>query len=235
MSKVTREKFKSMHNVFDAHTNRLLFKLISQGHFDGLQSPISIGKEANIFSALKGKKKVIVKIYRLETCDFNIMYDYIKEDPRYINLKGKKRKIIFAWVQREFRNLLIAREASVNVPTPLTFTGNIVVMEHIGDIDAAPKLKDAFPKNPKKFLNDIVKNMAKLHKAGLVHADLSPFNILNHKEKPVFIDFSQTSSTKISRAPEFLDRDIKNVTHFFIKNKVKLDIDKIKKTIVNNN
>ena len=122
MPKITREKFKSMHNVFDEFTNRAIFKLISQGHFDGLQSPISIGKEANIFTALKGDRKVIVKIYRLETCDFNKMYDYIKEDPRYVNLKGKKRKIIFAWVQREFRNLLIARQASVNVPTLTNLT-----------------------------------------------------------------------------------------------------------------
>ena len=88
-----REKFKTQHNVFDEFTNRTIFKLISEGYFEGLESPISIGKEANIFSAKrKDKSRVMVKIYRLEACDFNRMYDYIKEDPRYIDLKGKKRK-----------------------------------------------------------------------------------------------------------------------------------------------
>ena len=109
-----REKFKTKHGVFDEFTNRTIFKLITEGHFKGLESPINIGKESNVFSALtKEGKRVIVKIYRLETCDFNAMYNYIKDDPRYSNLKDKKRKVIFAWVQREFRNLMNAREAQV--------------------------------------------------------------------------------------------------------------------------
>ncbi len=232
MPKISREKFKSRHNVFDEFTNRTLFRLISQGHFDGLESPIFIGKEANIFSAKKGKKKIIVKIYRLETCDFNKMYDYIKEDPRYLTLSGKRRKIIFSWVQREFRNLLIAREAGVKVPTPLTFMNNILVLEFIGDDTVAPQLKDSYPKEPKKFFNDIINNVRKLYKAGLVHADLSAFNILNYKEKPVFIDFSQSSSIKISRKDEFLERDIRNIVNFFKKIGLNEDKDKIKQKII---
>ena len=62
MSKITKEKFKVEHNVFDASTNRIIFKLMNEGHFDGLEGPIQIGKEANVFSALKGTKKVAVKI-----------------------------------------------------------------------------------------------------------------------------------------------------------------------------
>jgi len=233
MPKITKEKFKTTHNVFDEFTNRNLFKLISQGHIDGLESPISIGKEANIFSAKKGKKNLIVKIYRLENCDFNQMYDYIKEDPRYLNLKGKKRRIIFAWTQREFRNLMIAREASVRVPTPLTFMSNIIVMEFIGKNEVAPKLKDAPPVNLQKFLNDIIDSMKRLYKAGLVHADLSSFNILNYNEKPVFIDFSQTSSIKTSRAHEFLVRDVRNIASFFAKYGLKVDEDKMISKIIN--
>ncbi|MCK5283515.1 MAG: serine protein kinase RIO [Nanoarchaeota archaeon] len=231
MPKITREKFKSMHNVFDEFTNRNIFRLISQGHFDGLESPISIGKEANIFSAKKGSKRLIVKIYRLETCDFNRMYDYIKEDPRYLNLRGKKRKIIFCWAQREFRNLIKAREAGVDVPTPFTFMNNILVMEFIGSKVVAPKLKDLYPENPRKFANKVISDIRKLYQAGLVHADLSAFNILNHKENPVFIDFSQCSPITISRNEEFLDRDISNIVNFFKKLGLKLDKEKIKQKI----
>ena len=63
-----KEKFKTYKNVFDNHAERLLFKLTSQGHFDSLDIPLSIGKEANIFVATKGKEKRIVKMgeYRLE-------------------------------------------------------------------------------------------------------------------------------------------------------------------------
>src|SRR3989344_9044632 len=127
-----REKFKTMHNVFDDFTNRTIFKLITEGHFRGLESPISIGKESNVFSAITEEgKRVIVKIYRLETCDFNEMYNYIKDDPRYSHLKDKKRKVIFSWVQREYRNLMNAREAQVNVPIPINFSNNLLVMEFV--------------------------------------------------------------------------------------------------------
>jgi len=178
MKRRFREDFKTMHNVFDEFTNRTIFKLISEGYISGLESPISIGKEANIFSAKrKDGSRVIVKIYRLEACDFNRMYDYIKEDPRYGGIKGKKRKVIFAWVQREYRNLLIAREANVSVPTPLTFKNNVLVLEFIGKADkVAPKLGVEPPKNQKEFFNKVIDNMKKLYKAGLVHADLFPSN-----------------------------------------------------------
>lgn len=228
-----REKFKTMHNVFDEFTNRTLFKLISGGYFEGLESPVSIGKEANIFSAKrKDQSRVMIKIYRLEACDFNKMYDYIKADPRYADIKGKKRKIIFFWVQREYRNLLKAREAGVNVPTPITFKNNVLVLEFIGKGGAiSNRLSVEPPKDPKRFFNKIIENIKKLYKAGLVHADLSPFNILNNNEEPVFIDFSQTTTLNDSRAQEYLERDIKNICTYFRKQGLNPDKEKVLKTI----
>ena len=214
-----KEKFKTKHGVFDEFTNRTIFKLISEGHFKGLESPIFVGKESNVFSALtKEGKRIIVKIYRLETCDFNAMYNYIKDDPRYGNLKDKKRKVIFAWVQREYRNLMNAREAQVSVPIPITFANNVLVLEFIGKNDEiAPRLKDEIPKNKKLFFDKIIDNIRKLYKANIVHADLSAFNILNFNETPVFIDMSQATTTRHPRAEEFLERDVKNICNFFNK------------------
>ena len=54
-----REKFKTKHGVFDDFTNRTIFKLITEGHFRGLESPINIGKESNVFIARKNNKKII--------------------------------------------------------------------------------------------------------------------------------------------------------------------------------
>ena len=232
-----REEFKTKHHVFDEFTNRTIYKLITRGHFEGLESPISIGKESNVFSALKKDgTRVMVKIYRLETCDFNRMYDYIKDDPRYVRIKKGKRNVVFTWVQREYRNLLKAREANVNVPTPLAFYNNVLVLEFIGDDDfIAPKLKDEIPKNPKEFFGQIILNIRKLYKARLVHSDLSAFNILNHNEKPVFIDFSQSSTIESSRADEYLERDIRNVCSFFRKLGLKLDGSKAKDEVTGRN
>ena len=219
-----KEKFKTMYGVFDEFTNRTIFKLITEGHFRGLESPINIGKESNVFSALTEHGRVIVKIYRLETCDFNAMYNYIKDDPRYSGLKDKKRKVIFAWVQREFRNLMKAREAQVSVPIPITFANNVLVLEFIGkNSEIAPKLKDKIPKNKKQFLNKLIDNIRKLYKKSIVHADLSAFNILNFNETPVFIDMSQATTLRHPRAEEFLQRDVKNICSFF--NKIGLKVD----------
>tara|TARA_Y100000034_G_scaffold14075_1_gene14698 strand:- start:6736 stop:7437 length:702 start_codon:yes stop_codon:yes gene_type:complete len=227
MAKKSKEIWKVYKNVFSEFTLRTIFKLSSEGHFDELKSPISIGKEANIFSATKGKDKVIVKIYRLESCNFNQMYNYIKQDVRYTNLRKHRRQIIFAWVQREYRNILIARDAGCNVPKPITFKNNIIIEEFIGDKDPAPMLKDSKIKNKTKFLNEIIKNMKKLYKKGLVHADLSQFNILNHKNKPYFIDFSQATTTKASEADKYLKRDIKNIVKYFKKLGLKVDKDDV--------
>lgn len=232
MGHIWKEEFKTLNDVFDLFTERNLFKLISQGCFEGLESPISIGKEANIFSArTKEGNRVIVKIYRLSTCDFNKMYDYIRVDPRFQGLKRSRREVIFAWAQREYRNLLKVREAGLNVPTPIVVLYNILVMDCVGREDIAPRLKDLPPKNPDKFLSELTKNLQKLYKAEIVHGDLSPFNILNDNETPVVIDWSQATSFDSPNAQEYFLRDIKNVVVFFKKQGVSVSEDKILKKL----
>ncbi len=231
MGTVQKEEYKTLKAVFDLFTEKNLFKLISQGFIDGLQSPLSIGKESNIFTAKKGDEKRIVKIYRLQTCDFNRMYDYIKSDPRYAGLTKNRREVIFAWAHREYRNLLKAREAEVRVPTPYTVLSNILIMEFIGDEEAAPKLKDRKPENPQSFLKETIEQMRKLYKAGLVHADLSGFNILNYDEKPVLIDMSQTTPLDNPNAEEYLRRDVHNICVLFKKWGIKMEEEEVLKKI----
>ncbi|HII72033.1 TPA: serine protein kinase RIO [Candidatus Woesearchaeota archaeon] len=228
MSKITREKFKTYQNVFDNFTLRKLFELGSKGLFLDIKSPISIGKEANIFTAEREDGSLIIlKIYRLETCDFNRMYDYIKYDVRYLNLKSKKREIIFNWAQREFRNLQKAREAGVRVPTPIHCSDHIVIMELIGEKEPASKLKDHYPEDPKKYFEKLRGYMRQMWKAGLVHGDLSEFNILNHKDSPVFIDFSQGTITRSGNAIDLLKRDCKNMARFWTKLGLKVNQDSL--------
>lgn len=233
MAKKWKEAWKVMGNVFDQYTMRNLFKLQCQGYFEDMLSPVSVGKEANVFTAKKEDGSlVIVKIYRLQTCDFNKMYDYIKLDPRYEHLKKQRRKIIFSWTQREFRNLMKAREAGIRVPIPITFLDNILVLEMIGDEQPAPKLKDLPPTNKKIFFDKIVEYMRLYWKAGFVHGDLSKFNILNYHGVPVFIDFSQATTTQSMHAKELLQRDVTNILNFGQKQGFKMDKDNVLKKIL---
>ncbi|MCF7866807.1 serine protein kinase RIO [Candidatus Woesearchaeota archaeon] len=225
-SRKSREEWKIYKNVFDQFTTRKLFELTSQGHIGDLEQPIALGKEANIFIAHnKENVPVIVKIYRLENCNFNKMHSYISVDPRFIGLENQKRKIIFSWVQREYRNLMIARE-KIKVPKPILFRDNILLMEMIGEEEPAQQLKNLPPENPDEFAKKIIKNIELLLKAELVHGDLSDFNILNLNEEPIFIDFSQATPIGTNGAREMLERDIKNALNCF-KRTLKLDLNKI--------
>lgn len=230
-SRKSREEWKIYKNVFDQHTERRIFELTSQKYFKELKVPLALGKEANVFIAERHDgSRIIVKIYRLENRNFNAMYYYISADPRFTGMENQKRKIIFSWVQREYRNLLLARE-HIKVPTPIGFRDNILMMEFIGDVDPAPMLKDCVLEKPEEFFKLVIKNMKKLIDAGLVHGDLSDFNILNHNEKPVFIDMSQSTLIKSPGARELLERDLKNVFRAF-KKTVKVDEKKISKEVM---
>ncbi len=233
MPNKSRAEFKVYKNVLDNFTLRTLFELETKGFFVQDQLvPFSMGKEANIFWGTGSGGDVIVKIYRLHTCDFNKMYDYIKLDPRFLQLKRQRRKVILGWIQREYRNLMKAREAGVNAPMPLAIKNNIIVMKCIGKENPAPKIKDQAPKNPKKFFDECIKEVDKFYRAGLVHGDLSKFNILNDSEKPVLIDFSQATTIQNQDAEDYLRRDIKNICDYFLKLGVKCDPEAISDKIL---
>lgn len=234
MAKKFRERFKTLNDVFDQFTIRNLFVLSRKDHFvDETLSPLSIGKEANVFTAAtRDGGRVVVKIYRLETADFNSMYDYIGADPRYASLKKRQREVIFAWCQREYRNLMACREAGVRAPVPLAFLKNILVMTQVGEEAPAQKIKDDVPKRPKEFFAETIEQIKKLYCYGFVHSDLSKFNILNLGQHPILIDVSQMIPTNAPNAYEYLKRDVENVADFFRRLGVKIDNEKVFKEIV---
>jgi len=227
-----QERFKTERGVFDSFTERNLFELQSRGYFDELTSPYKVGKESNVFLAKKGKGMVIVKIYRVQNCDFKRMFNYIKQDPRYDYLKNRRREIIFAWAQREYKNLIKAQQTKVNSPTPYVWKYNILVEEMIGEEEPALPLKDCPAKNPQKFFLKVIEGVQKMYNQGLIHGDLSSFNILNFKEKPYFIDFSQATLVKTPNSLELLQRDIKNVVQYFRTQGVKAEAEEIYQSIV---
>ena len=215
--KYSAERFKRVENVFDKKTKRNIFKLASDGYFEELGEPIALGKEANVFTARREDDSfVVVKIYRVENGNFNKMYRYISGDKRFDTIQNHRRKIVFSWVKREYRNLMLARD-HLNVPTPYEFKDNILVMELIGDRRIAPQLKDAYPDNDDMFFKRSIRQIRGLIKAGLVHADLSQFNILNFKDKPVFIDMDQATPLDRMNASDLFERDLRNFKKFYSK------------------
>jgi RIO kinase 1 len=143
------------------------------------------------------------------------MFFYIRGDPRFKGLVNKRRKVIFAWCQREFRNLINAQRAGINAPKPIAFQKNILVMEFIGKENPAPKIKDELPENIEAFAKQVFNNIKKFAVRGFVHGDLSEFNILNYEGKPYFIDLSHSTPTRNQESLNYLSRDVFNVCRFF--------------------
>ena len=181
--------------VFDTITLKTLYKLSNKGNIHSLNGAISTGKEANVFKGADEEDELVaVKIYRVTTSDFKKMQNYIQGDPRFNVRTTNKRQLINAWVTKEFRNLQRAEDAGVRVPKPIAAKNNVLVMEFIGDKDgnAALPMRHSDISDPQELLNKIIHYMKLLYQdAGLVHGDLSSYNILIQNDEPVIIDISQ--------------------------------------------
>jgi len=211
------KEFKVVHGVFDEKTLLALYRLLSKTKIT-VESLVKEGKESVILSGLTPDKKwVAIKVYRVEACEFKKMWRYLIGDPRFKGLKKRKRTIVNLWCKREFKNLKIAVKAGVNCPEPIAFQENILIMSFIGeDGSPAPRLIDVIIEDASPVYKEVIRDLKKLIKSGMVHGDLSAYNILLW-DKPYFIDFSHTTTINNQMALELLKRDVKNINSYFSK------------------
>lgn len=217
---------KTMDEVFDKSTLHALEKLISDRVIDILDFPISTGKEGNVFRGVTPDKTyVAVKIYRTSTSTFKHMSEYIVGDPRFSSLPKNRRDVIFAWTQKEFKNLERLNRVGISAPKPITKIKNVLVMEYIGNEEQpAPLLKDVQLDDPELIFNILIDFISIMYKkAELVHSDMSAFNVLIHDSKPYLIDLGQGVLLEHPQAYEFLKRDIHNIVGYFKKFNIKAD------------
>jgi len=210
---------KTFGEVFDKQTLLLLGKLISDKIIDQVDFPISTGKEANIFRGTTPENEfVAIKIYRTSTMTFKHIASYIEGDPRFSYGYKNRRDIIEEWAKKEYKNLVLLRQAKVRAPAPIKCIHNILILEYIGDATKqAPMLKDVLLRNPQKIYDEIMTFITRMYKEQVVHADLSAFNILMFHQKPYVIDVGQAVLLDHPCSLEFLKRDIHNITHYFKK------------------
>jgi len=234
--KEDKQLFKVYKDVFDTGTIKSVWKLITENHIEGLESPIKIGKESNIFSALNKKnKRLAVKIHRILASDFFKLSKYLAMDTRF-RIPGGKRKLIIMWAMREFKNLQKTFKEGVSVPEPVAIEENVIVMQFIGQKfpkspQPAPLLKDSCDK-PEEYFKQVIENLKVLYqKAKLVHGDLSEFNMLNWKGKIIIIDLSHAIPVLSAEANNLLERDAENVCRFFRKKGLKLNVQEVIKEI----
>ncbi len=225
MSEEKRERWKIENNVFDRRSLLALVKVLKKGIIDHVDFPVSTGKEANVYRATTPDGAfVVVKIYKIETSSFIHRMEYIEGDPRFPLVKKKLSDVVYAFTKKEFKNLAIAEKAHVRAPLPIYQVKNVLVMSFLGrDGLSYPPLYKVGKELEEADFFSIVDDVKKLYRAGLVHGDLSEFNILLG-EKPYLIDFAQGVVLEHPKAHVFLRRDLEHITQFF-KKYVALDVD----------
>ncbi|HKZ45560.1 MAG TPA: serine protein kinase RIO [archaeon] len=219
--------FKIERKVFDDRTLLAIYKLMLKGIVKSVESVAKEGKESVVLSARdKDGNWIALKVYRIQYCDFKSMWKYLAGDPRFKGLKKNRRMVVYTWCRREFSNLRTVFEAGVSCPKPISFYENVLVTGLIGkDGELAPMLSDLkFNQEDAQFLYDFtLDQVERIAKAGLVHSDLSAYNILFY-EKPYIIDFSQTVQLKHPLSKKFLIRDLSSINSYFKKLNVKLKL-----------
>ena len=210
------DQFKVEASVFDDATLGALYKLVQDGEIDAFGGPISTGKEANVYTAIRGDEEVAVKIYRINASDFRTMREYLDGDPRFEGIGADKKKVVVAWTRKEFANLKRARGAGVRVPEPFAVERNVLVMEYLGAEDQrARRLAEVEVQNPQTAFEVVREYMRRLYGAGLIHGDFSEYNVVVHEGELTVLDLGQAVTVHHPNSREFLERDCENVANFF--------------------
>jgi RIO kinase 1 len=207
-----------IESVFDTKTLLTLYQMFNKGILDVVNGVVSTGKEANVYWGIQPNgKDVAIKIYRIAAFNFKRISLYLEGDPRFQRIPKSRTGLISAWASKEFKNLQRASEAKVRVPRPIHVQRNILIMEFIGkDGLPAPTMQQQPPRKPKRVRKALLKGISRLyHKAQLVHADLSEYNIMLLKKKPIIIDISQAVVRDHPHSEAFFERDVRNVLAYF--------------------
>ncbi|MFB6211078.1 MAG: serine/threonine-protein kinase Rio1 [Halobacteriales archaeon] len=219
------EGLKTEASVFDDATYAAIYKLVQDGHISAFGGPISTGKEANVYEALAPDgREVAVKVYRISASDFRDMREYLAGDPRFEGISDNKKAVVLAWTRKEFANLTRAQQAGVRVPEPIAAERNVLVMELVGFADdRARRLAEVTVENPQTAFEVVREYMRRLYTAGLIHGDLSEYNLIIHEGELFVIDLGQAVTVHHPNSDEFLRRDCRNVASFFTRQGLDID------------
>jgi len=219
MKEKRSEEYEALEEVFDRSTLMIIYDFLNKGTISEIHGVVKAGKESRVYwgKGIQGKE-LAIKIYLTLSAEFRKgMLKYIEGDPRFKGVRHGTRPLIFAWAQKEFKNLELATAAKVRAPKPIVVKNNVLIMEFIGkDGVSAPSMKELPPKHPERIYEVLLDYLKRLYsKAELVHGDLSEYNIMIWKGRPVLFDMSQAVLISHPMAEFLLRRDLTNLNKFF--------------------
>ncbi len=210
--------------------NLLFLEYRKKGHDLSSPKEIRSGKEAVVYRVEQAGKAYALKVYKKpEVRAFARNEQYLdgtfrkNHSLRKAISKGNafsKGFLSSSWVKREFDILKNLNKHGAGIPEVIDWTSSSILMEFVGDDDAAPRLIDIElePADAKKAFDSIIDSVSLFLKTGIVHSDLSAYNILWWKERPYIIDFPQAIDIRQNpNTNDLLKRDIDNVIKYFEK------------------
>mgnify|MGYP000084212723 CR=1 FL=1 len=204
--------------------------LVEDGLVDDVIRQLMSGKEAMVYVVRCGAETRCAKVYKEATeRSFRQAVDYTEnrkvKNSRSARAMAKGSKFgrqeqEAAWQSAEVDALYRLAAAGVRVPQPINFHDGVLLMELVTDAngDAAPRLNDvAFtPEQALQHHATLVAEVVRMLCAGVVHGDLSEFNILLGADGPVIIDLPQAvDAAGNNHAKRMLLRDVENLRNFF--------------------
>src|SRR5580692_1929447 len=206
-----------------------LASLFDYGIVDDVVRPLMSGKEAEVYVVVSGGKQCVAKVYKeAQNSTFKHRAEYTEgrkvrnsRDQRAIASRSRhgRAQDEAAWRSTEVDMIHRLHAAGVRVPVPWHFIDGVLIMELITDANGnpAPRLADlGFDRNGAQAMYErLLREVLRMLSAGVVHGDLSDFNVLVGAEGPVIIDFPQSVDTAHNaNARKLLLRDVENLHRF---------------------
>ncbi len=204
--------------------------LLEEGLIDEVLRQLTSGKEAMVFVVRCGQEIRCAKVYKEATHrSFRQAVDYTEnrktKNSRQARAMAKgtrygRQAQEAAWQSAEVDALYRLAAAGVRVPKPFNFLEGVLLMELVCDEDgdAAPRLNDVHftAEQARVYHEALLREVVRMLCAGVVHGDLSEFNILIAADGPVIIDLPQAvDAAGNNHAAGMLERDVGNLRNYF--------------------
>jgi RIO kinase 2 len=194
--------------VFGGYDTLALGTLTRKGIISALGPQIGEGKESVVYEAL-GLGPVAIKFHRVGQRSFASARknrDYMPEEGHCPWLVASKKS-----AEREYTALTRLNAKGVSVPLPIGQNRHAVVMGLV----TGPVLSRCLAREPSSMLDEILDNIRNAFGEGIIHSDLSEYNIMVEDDHPVIIDWPQWIGTDHPNAGAIVERDIGNILTFF--------------------
>ena len=211
-------------------TPKSLEPLVRDGLVDEVIRPLKSGKEASVYVVLSEGEIRCAKVYK-EANKRGFHKQALYQEGRKVrnsrqaramekNTRFVRKQQEEVWQNAEVDALYRLASVGVRVPKPYNFVEGVLLMELVTDAEgaAAPRLNDLMLSKEEAldYHAQLIKEVVRMLCAGLVHGDLSEFNVLVDSQGPVIIDLPQAvDAAANNNAASMLGRDVNNMAAYF--------------------